>query len=369
MKSITVELADRSYPIFFCPGLVTGADRSEQALLAAAMGDSVFIVSNETVAGLYLESLQKLLGDRKMDVYIMPDGEVYKTLDQIDAIIGKLLAGGHTRETTLIALGGGVVGDVTGFAAAVYQRGVAVIQVPTTLLSQVDSSVGGKTAVNHPLGKNMIGAFHQPKMVLMDVETLKTLSPREFSAGLAEIVKHAALADWDYFQWLQANQDSIMARDSASLMTMIEWSCRIKAEVVAADEREQGRRALLNLGHTFGHAIETLSGYGVVLHGEAVAMGLMMAADYSVRSKTLSESAPVQLAQLLTGFSLPTTLPKGLIKADFLQAMQRDKKATAEGLRLVILRDLGHADVTNRIDDEALEATLAWFLEGGARRG
>ena len=362
MKSITVELADRSYPIVFCPGLVTGADGSEQTVLAAAMGDSIFIVSNETVAGLYLAPLKKLLGDRKVDVYIMPDGEAYKTLNQIDAIIGKLLAAGHTRETTLIALGGGVVGDVTGFAAAVYQRGVAVIQVPTTLLSQVDSSVGGKTAVNHPLGKNMIGAFHQPKMVVMDVETLKTLSPREFSAGLAEIVKHAALADWAYFQWLQAHQDSIMARDSACLMTMIEWSCRIKAEIVASDETEQGRRALLNLGHTFGHAIETLSGYGLVLHGEAVAMGLMMAADYSVRSKTLFESAPAQLARLLTAFSLPTVLPKGLIKADFLQAMGRDKKATAEGLRLVILRDLGRADLTSQIDEAALEQTLAFFL-------
>mgnify|MGYP000011514956 FL=1 len=363
MKSITVELADRSYPIVFCPGLVTGADGSEQALLASEMGDSVFIVSNETVAGLYLEPLKRLLGDRKSDVYIMPDGEMYKTLDQIQAIIGELLAAGHTRETTLIALGGGVVGDITGFAAAVYQRGVAVIQIPTTLLSQVDSSVGGKTAVNHPLGKNMIGAFHQPKMVVMDVETLKTLSAREFSAGLAEIVKHAALADRDYFHWLQANQDSIMARDSACLMTMIEWSCRIKAVIVASDEKEQGNRALLNLGHTFGHAIETLSGYGTVLHGEAVAMGLMMAADYSVRSRTLVESAPAQMAQLLTAFSLPTAVPKGLIRATFLQAMGRDKKATVEGLRLVILRDIGQAEVTSQIDEDALEETVAYFLD------
>ncbi len=368
MKSITVELADRSYPIVFCPGLVTGYDDSEQAVLAAALGESVFIVSNETVAGLYLEPLKKQLGDRKVNVYIMPDGESYKTLDQIDAIIGELLVGGHTRETTLIALGGGVVGDVTGFAAAVYQRGVAVIQMPTTLLSQVDSSVGGKTAVNHPLGKNMIGAFHQPKMVVMDVETLKTLSAREFSAGLAEIVKHAALADWDYFQWLQANQGRIMARNSACLMTMIEWSCRIKALIVADDETEQGKRALLNLGHTFGHAIETLSGYGVVLHGEAVAIGLLMAADYSVRSKTWVESAPAQLAQLLTAFSLPTVLPKGLVKVAFRQAMGRDKKATSEGLRLVILRDLGRADVTSQIDEEALEQTLAFFLNNPSRQ-
>ncbi len=369
MKSITVELADRSYPILFLPGLVTGADSAAQAPLAAAMGDSIFVVSNETVAGLYLASLQKLLGDRKVDVYIMPDGEQHKTLDQIDAIVGELLAGGHTRETTLIALGGGVVGDVAGFAAAVYQRGVAVIQMPTTLLSQVDSSVGGKTAVNHPLGKNMIGAFHQPKMVVIDVETLKTLSPREFSAGLAEIVKHAALADWDYFQWLQANQDSIMARDSACLMTMIEWSCRIKAVIVASDETEQGQRALLNLGHTFGHAIETLSGYGVVLHGEAVAVGLMMAADYSVRTKTLFDAAPTQLAQLLTAFALPTALPKGLNKADFLQAMNRDKKTTTDGLRLVILRDLGRADVTSRINERALEQTLDFFLENASGSG
>ena len=363
MKSITVELSDRSYPIVFCPGLITGTTSAGQDALAAAVGESVFVVSNETVADLYLEPLKKQLGDRKVDVYIMPDGEIYKTLDQINAIIGELLAAGHTRETTLIALGGGVVGDVTGFAAAVYQRGVAVIQVPTTLLSQVDSSVGGKTAVNHPLGKNMIGAFHQPKMVVMDVETLKTLSAREFSAGLAEIVKHAALADWDYFQSLEASQASIMSRDSACLMAMIEWSCRIKAAIVAEDETEQGKRALLNLGHTFGHAIETLSGYGVVLHGEAVAIGLMVAADYSVRSKTLVESAPAQLAELLTAFALPTSLPKGLIKAAFLQAMGRDKKTTSEGLRLVILRELGRAEVTSEIDEAALEQTLDCFLK------
>ena len=294
----------------------------------------------------------------------MPDGEAHKTLDQVTAIIGALLSEGYTRETTLIALGGGVVGDVAGFAAAVYQRGVQVIQVPTTLLSQVDSSVGGKTAVNHPLGKNMIGAFHQPKLVIMDVETLKTLSDREFSAGLAEIVKHAALADWAYFQWLQAHQVSIMARDSACLMEMIQWSCLIKAGIVAEDEKEHGRRALLNLGHTFGHAIETLSGYGIVLHGEAVAIGLMMAADYSVRAKLLMQSAPVQLKQLLAAFALPTMAPTGLIKQDFLQAMGRDKKATSEGLRLVILSDLGRAEVTSQIDERALEQTLDHFLQG-----
>ena len=362
MKSITVELADRSYPIVFCPGLITVTTGTGQDVLAAAAGESVFVVSNETVAGLYLEPLKKHFGDRMLGAYIMPDGEAHKTLDQINAIIGALLAGGHTRETTLIALGGGVVGDVTGFAAAVYQRGVPVIQVPTTLLAQVDSSVGGKTAVNHPLGKNMIGAFHQPKMVVMDVETLKTLSDREFSAGLAEIVKHAALADWEYFQWLEANQAPIMDRDSACLMAMIEWSCRIKSAIVAEDETEQGKRALLNLGHTFGHAIETLSGYGVVLHGEAVAIGLMMAADYSVRTKALIESAPEQLKQLLTAFALPILPPKGLKKTAFLQAMGRDKKATSAGLRLVMLRGLGRAEVTSQIDEAALEQTLDRFL-------
>ena len=362
MTTISVGLGPRGYPIHFSEGLVTTGSTAELTSLDAAVGDSVFVVTNETVSKLYSEKIQMLFGQKESGAYVMPDGESHKTMDQVLAIVGCLLAEGYTRDTTIVAVGGGVVGDVAGFAAAIYQRGISVVQIPTTLLAQVDSSVGGKTAVNHPLGKNMMGAFHQPNAVFIDVTSLRTLSAREYAAGLAEVVKHAALADLEYFVWLEDHVGDILNRQTSALSTMIAWSCRIKAEIVAEDETERGRRALLNFGHTFGHAIETLSGYGRVLHGEAVAIGMVMAANLSCRMAKVDQEVPERIAQLLAAFGLPTAPEPGLDPIAFRAAMGRDKKATREGLRLIVLEEIGNAVMTADYGERLLSDTLAAHL-------
>ena len=363
MKTITVALGERAYPIAFCEGLISRAEPAHLEVLLERVGQSVFVVTNSTVAPLFLDGLLSKLSGKKCGYHCLPDGEQFKTLEEVEGIIGQLIEQGFTRDSTMIALGGGVVGDVAGFAAAIFQRGIPIIQIPTTLLSQVDSSVGGKTAVNHPLGKNMLGAFHQPSLVVIDVATLTSLNPREYAAGLAEIVKHAALADSDYFEWLEANIELIIERDLDCLAEMIAKSCHIKAEIVAEDETEQGRRGLLNLGHTFGHAIETLSGYGQVLHGKAVAISLLMAADYSVRDGYIAQTVKTRLHALLSGFGLPVVAPSSLPVDLFKAAMARDKKATQAGMKLIVLQALGKAEILEDVDLAVLDETLAdWLL-------
>ena len=354
MQTLTVDLGDRSYPIFIGEQLLA---RSE-LLLPYLAGKQVCVVSNETIAPLYLDTLRETLRDISFDSVILPDGEQYKTLEQLNKIFDGLLDRRHNRTTTLIALGGGVVGDMTGFAAACYQRGVAFIQVPTTLLSQVDSSVGGKTGVNHPLGKNMIGAFHQPRCVIADIDTLRTLPQREFSAGIAEIVKYGLICDREFYNWLSQQMSGLMARDTQLLSEAIYRSCANKARVVAADEREGGLRAILNLGHTFGHAIETAQGYGTWLHGEAVAVGMVMAADLSARLGWISAADVDGLRQLLLQAKLPVTAPSSMSVDQFLQLMAVDKKVLDGQLRLVLLRELGNAQVTSDFPLAELQACI-----------
>jgi len=354
MQTLTVDLGDRSYPIFIGEQLLA----RPELFLPYLAGKQVCVVSNETIAPLYLDTLRETLRDISFDSVILPDGEQYKTLEQLNKIFDGLLDRRHNRTTTLIALGGGVVGDMTGFAAACYQRGVAFIQVPTTLLSQVDSSVGGKTGVNHPLGKNMIGAFHQPRCVIADIDTLRTLPQREFSAGIAEIVKYGLICDREFYNWLSQQMSGLMARDTQLLSEAIYRSCANKARVVAADEREGGLRAILNLGHTFGHAIETAQGYGTWLHGEAVAVGMVMAADLSARLGWISAADVDGLRQLLLQAKLPVTAPGGMSVDQFLQLMAVDKKVLDGQLRLVLLRELGNAQVTSDFPLAELQACI-----------
>jgi 3-dehydroquinate synthase len=355
MNTLVVDLGDRSYPIkigrqlFTNPALLTEHIRGRQ----------VMIVSNTTVAPLYLDAVTGMLGDFNLKSVILPDGEEYKTLDTLNIIFTALLENRFNRGCTLIALGGGVVGDITGFAAASYQRGVAFVQIPTTLLAQVDSSVGGKTGVNHPLGKNMIGAFHQPNCVLIDTDTLDTLDDRQLAAGLAEVIKYGLIRDNGFFSWLEQNMTALKARDKQALAYAIERSCALKAEIVAADERESGQRALLNLGHTFGHAIETGTGYGNWLHGEAVAAGMLMAADLSARHGWLSDDAVQRTAALLRQAGLPTSPPAEMDADRFLELMAVDKKVVDGGLRLVLLKDIGDALVTGEFNKDLLITTLA----------
>jgi 3-dehydroquinate synthase len=359
MKTLHLELGERSYPIYIGAGLL-----GQTELLARHIaGKRVAIITNETVAPLYLQPLARSLASLQPLEVILPDGEQYKTLEGLNRIFDALLASHCDRRTTLIALGGGVVGDMAGFAAATYQRGVPFIQVPTTLLAQVDSSVGGKTGVNHALGKNMIGAFYQPRAVLIDTDTLKTLPDRELSAGLAEVIKYGLIRDPEFFAWLEANLDKLLARDPAALAHAIERSCRNKAEVVAADERESGVRAILNLGHTFGHAIETGLGYGTWLHGEAIAAGMLMAADLSRRLQWLSAREVGRLEQLLRRAHLPVRAPAALTPARLLELMAVDKKILDGRLRLVLLKRLGEAVVTEDYPHAALQATLAGMRE------
>lgn len=347
--TIIVELGFRSYPIVIGQGLLGGGFD----LAAHVAGSDCLIVSNEVVAPLYLEQLAANLSGKNIASIALPDGEAYKTTDTLHKVLDKLVDIGANRDATVIALGGGVVGDIAGFAAASYMRGVGFVQVPTTLLAQVDSSVGGKTGVNHPRGKNLIGAFYQPNIVLIDTETLRTLPERETKAGLAEVIKYGAIADIDFFAWLEANIEALLAGDAAALTHAIQRSCELKAEVVAEDEREGGRRALLNFGHTFGHAIEHCLGYGEWLHGESVAAGMMMAA-------ALSDIAPAdvaRLASLLERAGLPTAPPQ-VGAGKMLAAMGLDKKVLHKQLRFVLLTSLGDARVSADYDAKRLQQVL-----------
>ena len=359
MKTLPLDLGDRSYPIYIGAGLL---DRPE-LLSRHIPGTRVAIVTNETVAPLYLARLRAHVISLKPVEVVLPDGEQYKSLEVLNRIFDALLAAHCDRRTTIIALGGGVIGDMAGFAAASYQRGVPFIQVPTTLLAQVDSSVGGKTGVNHPLGKNMIGAFYQPRAVIVDTDTLNTLPDRELASGLAEAIKVGLIRDPEFFAWLEVNLDKLLARDPEALAYAIHRSCRNKAEVVAADERESGARATLNLGHSFGHAIETGVGYGNWLHGEAIAAGMVMASDLSRRLKWLSAADVARVEKLIRRARLPVRAPGTLSTARFLELMAVDKKVLDGRLRLVLLKRLGEAVVTDDYPRAELEATLASMRE------
>ena len=354
MKSLRVELGARSYPIHIGEALI---DRSN--LFADALGsDQVMIVSNETVAPLYLDRVRVALGNRDVHVQVLPDGEQYKTLERLADIFDSLIDARFGRDCTIVALGGGVVGDMAGFAAAAYQRGVAHIQVPTTLLAQVDSSVGGKTAVNRPGGKNMVGAFHQPVCVIADTASLDTLPDRELSAGLGEVIKYGLLWDADLFSWLESNMQRLLGRDGESLTTVIHRCCEIKAEVVSADETEGGVRALLNLGHTFAHAIEAGLGFGVWLHGEAVAAGLCLAADLSARLGRIADDDVARIERVVAGARLPTRAPGQLEPQRMLELMAVDKKVKGGKLRLVLMDAIGSARLDGEFDHAALYETL-----------
>lgn len=355
---LQVELGDRSYPIFIGQGLL-----GQQDLGKWVAGEQVLIVTNETVAPLYLEKARASFSGKQVDVVVLPDGEFYKTWEVLNRIFDQLLEKRHTRKTTLVALGGGVVGDMTGFAAACYQRGVAFIQIPTTLLAQVDSSVGGKTGINHPRGKNMIGAFLQPSCVLIDTSTMDTLPNRELSSGLAEVIKYGLIQDNQFLSWLEEHMDALMALQSDTLAEAVFRSCQCKAAIVAADEREAGVRALLNLGHTFGHAIETYTGYAEWLHGEAVAAGMVMAADMSKRMGWLTYNDLDRVTQLLVRARLPIRPPETMSPDDFYALMAVDKKNIDGALRLVLLHSLGDATVTTEFDPELLHLVLSAHQE------
>jgi 3-dehydroquinate synthase len=355
ITTLDVDLGERSYPIHIGPGLIgdPGLYRSGIA------GRQVMVVTNETVAPLYLDRVEAALRGFRVARVVLPDGEEYKNLEVWNRIMDGLLGERFARDCTLIALGGGVVGDMAGFAAACYQRGVAFIQVPTTLLAQVDSSVGGKTGVNHALGKNMIGAFHQPRCVIADTQTLSTLPERELSAGIAEVIKYGLIRDPGFFAWLETNMEALRARAAPALTYAIARSCRNKAEVVAADELESGQRALLNLGHTFGHAIENGVGYGAWLHGEAVGAGMCMAADLSARLGWLDRGSVERARALIAAAGLPVEPPADIGPARFRELMAVDKKVQDGRLRLVLLRAIGEALVTGDFDPAKLEETLA----------
>ncbi|ORU92300.1 MAG: 3-dehydroquinate synthase [Cycloclasticus sp. symbiont of Bathymodiolus heckerae] len=355
MEIVNVELGSRSYPIYIAKGLL-----SEQTLLKQHIeGSQVLIVTNETIAPLYLDNvIAQLTDDFNVKTSILPDGEVFKTLEYLNKIFDSLLESRLNRQVTLIALGGGVVGDMTGFAAASYQRGVNFIQVPTTLLSQVDSSVGGKTGVNHRLGKNMIGAFYQPQSVLIDISVLSTLPDKELSAGLAEVIKYGAICDLEFFEWLEENMDRLLKRDAEALTYAVKKSCEMKAKVVAQDEKESGIRATLNFGHTFGHAIETHMGYGEWLHGEAVAVGMCLAADLSCEKGWLSTNNRGRLRKLCERANLPTTKPCKMQSQEFLENMKVDKKNVSESIRLILLKKLGEATIYDCLDEAEISAII-----------
>ncbi len=354
MKTLHVDLGERSYPIYIGQNLIGRPELYSDHI----GGRQVMIVTNTTIAPLYLETVRQALRECTTEAVILPDGEEYKTLETLDLIFTALLEKRFDRSATLIALGGGVIGDMAGFAAACYQRGIDFIQVPTTLLSQVDSSVGGKTAVNHPLGKNMIGAFYQPRCVIADIETLNTLEDRQLSAGLAEVIKYGILGNKAFFEWQEHHMQDLVGRDPEALTYAIEHSCRDKAEIVARDERESGIRALLNLGHTFGHAIEAGMGYGKWLHGEAVAAGMAMAMDLSQRLGWITEDETRRVIKLLQVANLPTKAPSELSPETMLERMAVDKKAADGQIRLVLVRNIGNTVVTREYDQAALMETL-----------
>lgn len=358
-RTLEVGLGDRSYPIYIGGGLLGDS----ALLLRHVPRGRVAIISNTTVAPLYLERVRAAFGERVATVKILPDGERHKNLASLASIWDVLLDARCDRQTTLVALGGGVVGDITGFAAATWQRGVPFLQLPTTLLAQVDSSVGGKTGINHARGKNMIGAFHQPCCVIADTDTLATLPDRELAAGQAEVIKYGLIGDRPFLDWLRDAMGALRNRDVTALAEAIHRSCANKARVVAADEREQGMRALLNFGHTFGHAIETATGYATLLHGEAVAIGMVMASELSARIGWISSTDVRMIRSLLDAAGLPVRLPAGLDREDFLQLMASDKKVAEGRLRLVLLRALGEAVVTADFPPEVLTVVIDAFID------
>ena len=348
-RTFQVDLDGRSYPIVIGRGLLGG----DFDLSGHLIGLDCLVVSNETVATLYLDALKKNLTNSTVHLMNLGDGEAVKTLASVEAVIDKLVRSHAHRDTTVIALGGGVVGDITGFAAACYMRGVAFIQVPTTLLAQVDSSVGGKTGVNHPGGKNLIGAFHQPQLVLIDTDTLATLPDRELKAGLAEVIKYGLISDAEFFVWLETNMDALLGRDADALAHAIQRSCEIKAAVVSEDEKEKGKRALLNFGHTFAHAIENCLGYGEWLHGEAVAAGMVMAAGLS----DINQAERDRITAVIASAELPVAPPQ--IDAERLMtAMEMDKKIQAKRLRFVLLHSIGDAYLTGKFSEARLNEVL-----------
>lgn len=354
LLTVDVDLGDRAYPIYIGSGLLSMGE----LLRPKIKGKQVCIITNEVVAPLYLEQLKSALNGFGLCEFILPDGEAEKTLDNISQIYDYLLSERFGRNSTLIALGGGVVGDMTGFAAATYMRGINFIQVPTTLLAQVDSSVGGKTGVNRPLGKNMVGAFYQPQCVLADTDTLCTLPARELAAGLAEVIKYGLINNSEFFAWLQDNMDALLAHDPACLSRAIETSCLEKAAIVSADEKEAGVRAILNLGHTFGHAIEAAMGYGNWLHGEAVATGMLMAADLSWRLGMLPSEDVSKTRSLLSAAGLPVVPPESITVEQYLDLMGRDKKAEAGEIHFILLEDIGRAVIRANVDADVLRQTL-----------
>jgi 3-dehydroquinate synthase len=356
VKTIVVALGSRSYPIHIGPDLLAKPE------LYGVTAKQVLIVTNDVVAPLYLKPVQAALRGRELETVIVPDGERHKTLATFTTVIDRLIDARFHRDCCLVALGGGVIGDLTGYAAASYQRGVDFVQLPTTLLAQVDSSVGGKTAVNHPRAKNMIGSFHQPIAVLADTATLRTLPPRELGAGLAEIIKYGVIVDAPFFAWLEEHVDDLRRLDAAALTHAIKRSCEIKAAIVAEDEREQGRRALLNLGHTFGHALEAIGNYERWLHGEAVAVGIVLAARTSVALGSLAARDADRIERLLARAGLPVKA-SGVDPAELLEHMRGDKKADRAGLKLILIRALGDAAVTRAPAEDKLRAVLAEQLE------
>ena len=354
MKKINIQFDERSYPIYIGEGLISNYELISQHIL----GKKVAIITNETVADIYLKTLMDTVSSHKELIsIILPDGESYKSKDSLDSIYAQLLQNKADREITLIALGGGVIGDITGFAAATYMRGVNFIQIPTTLLSQVDSSVGGKTGINHPLGKNMIGAFYQPKCVISDMNVLKTLPSRELSAGLAEVIKYGLIRDNKFFEWLESHIQYLMEMNPKYLIEAVQRSCENKAAVVEADEFESGIRAILNLGHTFGHAIEVAQGYGNWLHGEAVGAGMVMAAKLSQSMGWLSDKDVHRIVALIKKAGLPTEPPKISVKK-YMQLMMLDKKTKDGQINLVLQKSIGDAVLTNQYDPKKLHQIL-----------
>jgi 3-dehydroquinate synthase len=355
MKKIQVELGNRSYPIYIGSNLLNKPELYTQHIKAK----QVLVVTNTTIAPLYLDKVLKNLVNFDVETVLLPDGEQFKTLEYVTHIFDKLLASKFSRNSTLIALGGGVIGDMGGFAAACYQRGIAFLQIPTTVLAQVDSSVGGKTGVNHPVGKNMIGAFYQPQCVIADADVLDTLDDRQLSAGLAEVIKYGLIRDSEFFEWLENNIENLLARDKQALAYAIEKSCLNKAKIVSEDETETGVRATLNLGHTFGHAIETGSGYGTYLHGEAVAIGTCQAADLSRNKGWLTNADVERIIALFKKCNLPTTPPEQLDSDRFLELMAVDKKNVNGNIRLILLTKIGEATLPIDVEKDLLLQTLS----------
>ena len=360
MRELTVHTPSHSYPI------IIGRHLLDQAadLLKPYLKHSAVVITNDTVASLYLDKLNQQLDQLGIQHFsiVLPDGEAYKDWQSLNQIFDRLMEQRAERKTTLLALGGGVIGDMVGFAAACYQRGVPFVQIPTTLLSQVDSSVGGKTAINHPLGKNMIGAFYQPQIVLADLSSLSTLPPREFSAGMAEVIKYGLLGDADFIGWLEDNMSALMSQEETVLAQAVEHCCRMKAEIVASDEKEQGIRAWLNLGHTFGHAIEAEMGYGVWLHGEAVAAGIVLACRLSEQLGQISAADTERVIRLLQQANLPTEPPRFAFDR-WLEHMQHDKKVSSGVMQFITLERLGRAAITSISQSELLRATLNPYLD------